>query len=157
MSLARYPGSGNGGDGGYPAPLTIQAEDYTDMSGIEVLTDQPNYGGTGYVGSFTTGDWVSYAGVNCGKGVNTFTWRVNTSATYYMELRLGSNTGPVIARPLFPPNTGWGNWDEYTWTTCFPTVRGVQTFALVCPTVDGGWQTCQIDAVRFSWTDALGG
>lgn len=153
MSLARYPGSGNGGDGGYPAPLTIQAESYSAVSGIDVTTSMPNYTGTGHLDTITAGDWVAYS-VNCGRGVNTFSWRCNTGSCWFMELRQGSNTGTLLGRVLHPPDTGWGTW--VTWTNWIAPVRGLQTLVLVAPAGVADWQVPHIDTVTFSWTDSLG-
>ena len=153
MSLARFPGSGNGGDGGYPAAQTIQAEDYTAMSGLSVATSMPNYTGTGHLSSWVAGDWASFA-VNCGRGVNTITTRCNTGSSWYWEVRLGSNTGTLIGRLPFPPDTGWGSW--VSWTGAVIPVRGVQTLVLVAGTPFADWQSPNLDYLTLSWTDSRG-
>ncbi|NJO92635.1 MAG: carbohydrate-binding protein [Chloroflexia bacterium] len=128
---------------GTPNPITsqipgkIEAENYSDMSGIqtEATTD---VGGGMNVGWIDAGDWMDFL-------VN-----VTTAGNYTVEFRLASLTsnnqlelklGSTILVTTNVPNTGaWQNWETVT-STSFPLSTGIQTIRIYAKT--GGW--------NFNW------
>ena len=97
------------GDGG-GSGITIQAESYAQMSGVqtEATTDA---GGGLNVGYLDAGDWLSYPSVN-----------IPTSGSYQVEFRVASLGGggslsfeeaggsPGYAALNVPSTGGWQNW-----------------------------------------------
>ncbi|MBL6449963.1 carbohydrate-binding protein [Fulvivirga sp. 29W222] len=129
INIGPYSGDNNNGT---PIPATIQAENFTNMSGIqlEVTTDQ---GGGQNVGWIDAGDWMEYT-INAPEAGN-----------YTVEYRVASlNAGGVIefftngsskGTTTFNATGGWQNW-----TTVSTTVNlsaGNQTIRLVSN--NSGW------------------
>jgi len=120
------------------APLvTVQAENYAIMSGVQTETTSDIGGGLD-VGYIDTGDWMSYTN----NSVN-----IPTSGTYTVEFRVASAVGggslsfeeaggsPSYASLAIPNTGGWQNW-----TTVKTTVTlnaGTHNFGLKALT--GGW------------------
>jgi hypothetical protein len=89
-----------------PSSLTLQAESYNAMSGIN------NYGGA--IGGADNGDWVRFDNVNFGTGYVTFTARLGVPAAFagqQVEVRLGSVTGTLCGTLI---TTSTGDWSTYT-------------------------------------------
>jgi hypothetical protein len=96
--------------------VLIQAESYTNMSGIQTETTTDTGGGLN-VGYADTGDWMSYSNIN-----------FPTSGSYLIEYRVASDVnGAVISSDLSAgaiqlgavniPNTGgWQNWQTVSQT-----------------------------------------
>jgi chitinase len=94
----------------------IQAENYTNMSGIQTEPTTDVDGGQN-VGYADTGDWMAYAGIN-----------FPTSGPYLIEYRVASavsgarisadlNAGTIPLGALDVPNTGaWQNWQTISHT-----------------------------------------
>jgi hypothetical protein len=113
----------------------IQAESYTNMSGVqtEATTDE---GGGSNVGYIDAGDWLAYGAVN-----------FPTSGSYLIEYRVASlsgggrlsadlNAGAIVLGQLDVPSTGgWQNW-----TTISHTVNVTAgTYNPGIYAVAGGW------------------
>jgi beta-glucosidase len=128
--------TGGGGSGGtqtvFAVPGTVQAEDYSSMSGIQLETTSDVGGGsnTGYVDE---GDWLEYQ------------IDVASSGNYRIEYRLASQVGSSGFNVLVDgvqvdnkavPNTG--GWQA--WTTLSSTIA-LQT----------GEQTLRLNAVGKEW------
>ncbi|GKX28009.1 hypothetical protein SH1V18_04890 [Vallitalea longa] len=72
-------------------PILIEAEDYTNMSGI--------INGGNKIGGCDNGDWVSYSNIDLGTGYSTMTARVGVPDSYAgsrAEVRLDSTTGTLV-------------------------------------------------------------
>ena len=116
-------------------PITIQAEEYSDMLGVktEGTTDE---GGGMNVGSIDTGDWLFYPEVN-----------IPSAGPYIVEYRVSSESGGGILQfergggaqqygTIEVPVTG----DWQAWVTISHTVNlesGPQHFGIVATV--GGW------------------
>ena len=120
----------------YSVPGTIEAEQFSNMSGIQVETSTDNGGGTGggrNIGYVDSGDWLEY------------NIDVKATGTYTIEYRLaswgGSNGFQVLAdgeqidQQNVPNTGGWQSWMT-------------QTSAV---TLNAGPQTLRLDALGPSW------
>lgn len=115
--------------------LTVQAENYQEMSGVQTEGTSDTGGGLN-VGWIDTNDWMKYNNIN-----------VPTTGSYLFEFRVASpNNGGVLAHDLNSgaiqlgsisvPNTG--GWQ--TWRTISRTVTlnaGTYSFGIFAST--GGW------------------
>lgn len=114
--------------------ITIQAESYAAMAGVETEATTDVGGGTN-VGWIDTGDWMSYANVN-----------ILASGSYKVEYRVASLNGGQLALDLnggqatlgvinVPATGGW-----QTWTTISHTVQlNAGTMNLGLYASQGGW------------------
>jgi len=126
--------SGNSGGGGNPTSTTVQAENFTNMSGVRVA-DTGDVGGGKLVGWLNSGDWVAY--------------RINVprSGTYKIEYRIASlngggkisleqNEGTTFLGTINVPSTGsWNNWRTISHTVTLNA--GQQDIAIGIP--EGGY------------------
>jgi hypothetical protein len=124
----------------YPIPGTVQAENFSAMSGIQ--TEATTDAGGGFdVGWIDAGDWIDF-------NVN-----VQSAGTYSLQYRVASLNGGgslqmksganVLATTAIPSTTGW-----QTWTTVTASVNlaaGTQTLRLQA--VAGGFN---INWMQFS-------
>ena len=111
----------------------IEAEDYSDMSGIETQATSDPTGGGDNVGWVDNGDWLEY------------TLIVTEAGTYEIDFRLASeaNGANFVFQQdgvnLFTMQTqatgGWQNWQTFTSST-FTLQPGTYTFKLLA-TGDG--------------------
>lgn len=98
--------------GGTSAYNQIQAEDYTDMLGVE--SENCVEGGKN-VGWIQDGDFTSYYGINFGQGAKSFSARVSSQTDGgRIELRLDSKTGDLIGTCTVSPTGGWQEWKTVT-------------------------------------------
>ncbi|UZJ44706.1 glycosyl hydrolase [Marinimicrobium sp. C6131] len=145
LTLGEMPGWDNvegGSSGGNGSssnePTYIQAESYSNMSGI--VTGPANDGeGDVSVGSIDTNDWLTYDGIEIPTtGSYTIAYRV--ASPNGGSLQLEEAGGSTIYGGLDIPATGgWSNW-----TTIYHTVNlseGVNDFGVKA--VQGGW--------NFNW------
>ena len=101
----------------------IQAEFYTDMSGIK-LGDALDEGGGKYVGWIDTGDYLTYQLRVEEAGTYTITYRVaSESSGGEIKFNLLSN----LATTVIPTTGGWQVWTDVT-STEFNLPAGVYTF-----------------------------
>jgi len=117
-----------------PAALTVQAEAFDYMSGVQTEATTDSGGGLD-VGYIDAGDWLSYPAIT-----------IPTSGTYTIEYRVASPNGGVLSfeeaggsavygRLAVPATGGWQNW-----VTVQQTVQlsaGSHRFGIGVPT--GGW------------------
>jgi|GEM_PF-6646437 len=90
-------------------PVRIEAEDYSDMSGIE--TEECSEGGLN-VGYVDAGDWMDYLVDIPAAGTYTARFRVSSP---YEGTRFQLLDGGAVLATLTVPNTGgWQNW-ETSW------------------------------------------
>jgi chitodextrinase len=132
-----------------PASIVIQAENYSNMSGVikETCTDT---GGGQDVGSLDGNDWLTYDNVNIPvNGTYTIQYRV-ASLNGGAQLQLEKGGGSVIYGQINIPKTG--GWQ--TWTTVQHTVNltaGLQSFGIKA-TISGSnlnwWSITLANAAR---------
>ena len=113
-------------------PGLVEAENYTDMSGIQIETTTDTGGGSN-IGYIDSGDWVEYS------------LDVADAGSYLMEYRLASQNGSDGFQTLIDgvqidtqsvPNTG--GWQS--WTTNSATVN-----------LSAGEQTLRLNAIGNEW------
>lgn len=114
--------------GSSPAQTVVQAERYSDNSGVS-----RHYAGTGSVlGSFDGGDWAAYTGVDFETGRNVFVASVGADPQYAgksFQIRLDSVSGPVAGTMTMP---GTGGFDTFrTESVPITTTKGVHDVYLV--------------------------
>ncbi|HEX8531677.1 MAG TPA: carbohydrate-binding protein [Cytophagales bacterium] len=113
---------------------TIQAENYSSMSGVQTETTTDAGGGQN-VGWIDTGDWMAYGNVNFPtSGAYTVEYRVASPGGGRLSLDL--NGGATVLGTLNVPATG--GWQ--TWTTISHTVNvNAGTYNLGVYAQAGGW------------------
>lgn len=106
------------GGGTVSAFSTIQAENYSSMSGVQ--TETCSEGGLN-VGYIHNNDWVRYGSVNFGSGVSGFSARVASNTTGgTIKLRIDASGGTQIGSCNVTNTGGWQGW-----TTVNSTASGV--------------------------------
>jgi len=99
--------------------VTVQAESFTSQSGVQVVTAAGAVGGA-RLGYIAAGDWAGYNNINVG-GALSLRARVSSAGNGgTLQIRTGSQTGPVIGSVAVPVT---GGWDTYTNVTT--TLSGV--------------------------------
>jgi endoglucanase len=118
-----------------PFSLTVQAEGYSEMSGIQVESTSDTGGGQN-VGWIDTNDWMKYNNIT-----------VPTTGSYVFEFRVASpvstgrlshdlNSGAIQLGTINVPNTGgWQNWQTISRTVTLNA--GTYNFGIFAAT--GGW------------------
>lgn len=90
----------------------IQAENYTDMFGVE--SENCSEGGRN-LGWIQDGDYTSYYGIDFGQGAKSFAARVSSQTDGgRIELRLDNITGELIGTCNVPSTGGWQEWKTVT-------------------------------------------
>jgi beta-glucanase (GH16 family) len=122
-------------DGPINIPSTVEAENWTNMSGVQTESTSDNGGGLN-VGWIDAGDWMSYAGL-----------KVQASGYYIIQYRVASlngggqlsadlNAGTTVLGVLDIPNTGgWQNWTTISHTVYLEA--GTHSFGIYA--ASGGW------------------
>ena len=115
--------------------LQIEAEDYTQMQGIQL----ENNGTT--VGYFDDGDWLMYQGVDFSEGYQSIAFETaKNSFGGSVELRIDGISGPLIAE--FNPS-GTGSWTRFeTQELNIEDVSGIHDLYLLAVGVQG---VCNLD------------
>ena len=110
----------------------IQAEEYTDMFGVQ---NENCIEGGRNVAWIQDGDYISYYGINFGEGAESFSARVASETTGgIVELRLDSITGKLIGTCSVSPSGGWQQWK--TLTCPVSEVTGIHELFLVFRSTD---------------------
>ncbi len=124
---------------GHNAFSNIPANSLDAQSGLSVTP--------ACIGSCDNGDWAEYANVNFGPGASQVSVQVAsgaTSANNFIEVHLGSLTGPLIADIYVP---GTGNYGTYTSLTAPVTpISGTQNIYLL---FKGGAGVCNMEYLSF--------
>ena len=112
------------------SPITIQAENYSAMSGVynEATTD---VGGGQDTGNINTGDWMKYANTNVTipvTGVYKVTYRVASLSAGGTLALTELATGAVLNTVSILVTGGWQNWVDVTSTVTLSA--GNHTFGL---------------------------
>jgi len=91
----------------------LEAENYSDMSGVQIETTSDTGGGTN-VGWIDDGDWLSYANINIpANGRYEITYRV--ASPNGGQLSLDQNAGEVVlGTHTIPATGGWQSWASVT-------------------------------------------
>lgn len=111
-------------------PGTVEAENYTAMSGIQ--TESCSEGGLN-VGWIESGDWMDYSVNPTSSGSYTISLRVaSTGSSGVCQIKKGST---VLATVNIPNTGGWQNWT--TVTTTVNLTAGTQTIRLQA--TGSGW------------------
>jgi enterochelin esterase-like enzyme len=100
-----------------PEPISafskIEAENYSNQSGIQNVTCDE---GTEAIGYIENGDYAVYSNVDFANGASNFTARVSSATSGgNIEIRLDSATGTLIGTC---PVTGTGEWQVFTDAKC---------------------------------------
>ena len=99
--------------------VTVQAESFTSQSGVQVVSATGAVGGA-RLGFIAAGDWAGFNGINVG-GAISLRARVSSGGNGgTLQVRTGSQTGPIIGSAAVPAT---GGWDTYTNVTA--TLSGV--------------------------------
>ena len=99
--------------------VTVQAESFTSQSGVQVVTATGAVGGA-RLGYIAAGDWAGYNNINVG-GALSLRARVSSAGNGgTLQIRTGSQTGPIIGSVAVPVTGGWD-----TYTTVTTTLTGV--------------------------------
>jgi endoglucanase len=108
-------------------PATIQAENYCDMSGVQ-LENTSDSGGGQNVGWIDAGDWLSYSINVPSTGSYLVQYRV-ASASGGGSIRLEKQGGtPLYGTITVPSTSGWQNWQTISQTV--QLTAGTQNIAL---------------------------
>jgi arabinoxylan arabinofuranohydrolase len=108
--------------------VTLNSTDVPE--GEHAIAVDQNDAGTVYLGPATPGAWVKYAGVDFGKGANTF--EVNTASATgggEIELHVDGMDGPLLGTCTVRYTGGWQQWVE---KSCpMKSIAGVHDLYLV--------------------------
>jgi hypothetical protein len=108
-----------------PAPIVIEAESYSTMSGVGLF---PCSEGGQLVGSTDVNDYMDYI-VNLPAGMYTINYRI-ASPYSNGKIQVRTTTGTFLSSNLSVPNTGgWSNWITIS-TTLTLQNSGIQTIRL---------------------------
>lgn len=120
-------GSGGGSGSGNINPYTtVQAENYSAMSGVQ--TETCSEGGLN-VGYIENGDWIRFDGVDFGTGATGVSVRVASNATGgTIKFRLDAAGGTQIGAINVTSSGGWQTWQ--TMTTSVTGATGVHSLYL---------------------------
>jgi len=123
FTIVGLPGSSS------PIPGTIQAENYSAMSGVQTETTTDTGGGLN-VGYIDPNDWMDYAASVSNTGSYTVRFRVASAGSGgQLQLRRGTTT---LATVSVPGTGGWQNWTTVTATVSL--TAGAQTLRLATST-----------------------
>ena len=125
------PGSGTPG----AQTQHIEAEEYTDMFGVDIENSSDQGGGLN-VGWIDTGDWLAYGNITVPQAGNYLVeYRVASDASGG-KLSLDLNGGSTVLGELALPGTGdWQNWTTVSHRVYIPA----GTHALGVYAQQGGW------------------
>jgi hypothetical protein len=109
----------------YPVPGTVQAENYSAMSGVQLETTTDTGGGQN-VGYIDAGDWMDYKVNVASAGTYTVSYRVaSLNGGGSIQLKSGST---VLATTAVNATGGWQTWTTVTATATL--AAGAQTLRL---------------------------
>ncbi|GAB5536640.1 MAG: ThuA domain-containing protein [Rubricoccaceae bacterium] len=150
---ARYVDGGGSGVGSLIGreqtilrPKRLEAEHYTDQSGVTVETAR-DWGGRENVGSIDHGDWLAFDPVNL-QGVDFITYRVASSGPGgTIEARIGSPDGPLVSSARVSPTGGWQTYKDVTVPITDP--GGSHTLYLVFQNTQSRTGLLNLNWIRF--------
>ena len=117
---ARYVDGGGSGVGSLIGreqiilrPKRLEAEHYTDQSGITVETAR-DWGGRENVGNIDDGDWLAFDPINL-HGIDFISYRVASSGPGgTIEARIDAPDGPIVSTAHVSPTGGWQTYKDVT-------------------------------------------
>lgn len=93
-----------------PAFSTMEGENWSRTNGVQVAGE-----GGGNAGYIENGDWAGYFDMDFGGGATGFTVCASTpNEGGTIELRLDSETGPLIGTCYITNTGGWDVWEDFT-------------------------------------------
>jgi beta-glucanase (GH16 family) len=132
---------------GSVSSVTIQAESYSSMSGVQTEATSDAGGGTN-VGWIDAGDWMAYSNINFPySGTYNVEYRVaslNGGGRLSLDLNSGSN---VLGYLDVPSTGGWQNWT----TISHSVVVNAGTYSVGVYAQAGGWN---INWLRITYVNA---
>lgn len=136
------------------SPVTIQAENYTTMSGVWNETTLDTGGGQD-TGNIDTGDWMSYSGTPVNipvTGTYKITYRVaSLNKAGSLALREASNEAVLDTIPI-PITGGYQTWTDVTRTITL--TQGIHSFKLFAVTGGFNLNWFKIELVAASATSS---
>ncbi|MFD1956763.1 carbohydrate-binding protein [Paenibacillus thailandensis] len=91
-----------------PAPVKMEAEEYSSQMGIETHPLSEAETGT-RIGSLQQGDWAAYGEVDL-TGMKSIDVRLASAVSGTVKIRLGGPAGTVIGTLPIAPTGGWQSW-----------------------------------------------
>ena len=122
----------------------MQGEAFTSQNGVQIVTATRAIGGA-RLGFIANGDWAGYNTVNVG-GAVALQARVSSAGNGgTLQVRTGSQTGPILGSVAVPVTGGWD-----TYTTVTTSLTGVPSgTANVYLTISGSGNLFDVDQVIF--------
>ncbi|MFD5630888.1 carbohydrate-binding protein [Streptomyces sp. NPDC127072] len=125
--------------GGSPTNSTWEGESYTSSAGVQAAAHAPASGGQ-TLGYIENGDWAGYASVSTA-GATAFSAKVSSAGSGgTVQIRSGSQTGPVLGSVTVPVTGGWE-----TFTTVTTTLNGTGSGPLFLTFTGGAGNLFDID------------
>ncbi|WP_405149847.1 ThuA domain-containing protein [Sphaerisporangium sp. NBC_01403] len=133
---------------GPPPGGTIEAESFTSQSGVQAAGHAGASGGN-TLGYIDNGDWAGYASVST-VGATGFTARISSGGPGgTIQIRSGSQTGPVLGSVNVPSTGGWENFQNVT-----TTLNGSGTGSLFLTFTGGAGSLFDVDTFSLTKTTA---
>lgn len=130
----------------------IEAENYTAMSGCNVLTEHTGYSGAGYVDYGSNGSWIEWTIDIASSNNYTFTFHyANGSSSNRRTIILvnGNNKGSVA----FAPTGSFATWSKDTIVA--PLITGINTIRLIADNNSGGPNLDWVDLIEGGVIDII--
>jgi beta-glucanase (GH16 family) len=120
---------------------TLEAENYSDMSGIQIEPDGEA------IGYFDGGDWIQFENVDFGDGMRSVTFSASKANSYtgIVELRVGGLAGTSIGTFIPDPTGAWSIYTEQQ--TNISLISGIHDLYVVGVGTTG---VCNLDWLSFS-------
>ncbi|WP_197038967.1 ThuA domain-containing protein [Herbidospora cretacea] len=118
-------------------PRLRQAEHFSSQSGVQAVTGAAPHGGAA-VGYIDNNDWIAFTPYNL-SGATSFTARVGAVAGgNTLEVRTGSQTGPLVATVTVPATGGYATFQDVTVPITNPPTSTGQLFLVFKGATGGG-------------------
>ncbi|MFJ3497747.1 carbohydrate-binding protein [Streptomyces sp. NPDC086091] len=137
--------------GGGSTTVTYEGESYSSSAGVQIA-DHAGASGGKTLGYIDNGDWAGYASVPTA-GRTTFSARVSSAgAGGTLQIRSGSQTGPVLGSVAVPVTGGWE-----TFATVNATLNGSGSGPLFLTFTGGAGSLFDVDTFTLGSTTARKG
>lgn len=124
--------------------IEYQAEDYTAVNGVSVVTNHFGFTGGGFIDYGGNGTWLEWDNVSAGPGTVTLNFRYANRSSSNRQSAVfvnGINTGNVA----FASTGSWTNWGTVSYTVTLPLA--VNTIRVQANTSAGGPNLDKMDVV----------
>lgn len=118
-----------------PSPYNYEAENYSSLSGVSIVTDHAGYSGTGFGDYGGDGTWLEWDFVNEGPGSAILTFRYANGSGGNRQSEITINGSPV-GNVAFPPTGAWTNWSTDAINVNLPS--SLDTIRVTANTSSGG-------------------